>query len=300
MADNNDMTQEGQQEREQHPAHHERAPKPNLTLEQAETFVGKALREARAQDMEGRCIDGRYEPGSGAISMAGGDAGLLAVGLALAERLRAEGEADITNELVLETVLETIGGKERFHYHSDTHNNGNFDGCGHCRLLKTLPEAYGMAPEQGQFLQETLAALNEEGIGPKVLKGDHEERAVFITQRVNNLQEKRPLTTEEVNDPATKAWVLDSQTVLPGESDASQAFVYRRGMVDMRLRAFAKALEKRLPGFELSDEQLVLRLKEVEQKHLSLTTTELAKGKPVYMVYIDAKTGEYEVVSATA
>ncbi|MBM3261487.1 hypothetical protein FJY93_03650, partial [Candidatus Kaiserbacteria bacterium] len=146
---------------------------PSLTLSEAESFAKKAVREATPADMRGRCVDGRTEAGegSGVYAMAGGDAGLLGVALAAAERLRGQGVA-ITDEQVRDAVFETIGGKESFSYHTDDHTPDGQYGCAHCKfMLRERSAEYGLSEDQVRFMEATLADLSDQRVKPMPLRG---------------------------------------------------------------------------------------------------------------------------------
>jgi hypothetical protein len=239
--------------------------------------------------------------------MAGGDAGLLAIALALAEQLRHPEKgayAQMTDEEVCEIVYKIVDGKDKFHYHTDTqtYSNGEaeeqYDGCGHCRLLKEHPEAYLLTDSQGAFLQAVLADLEKNGVPPVVLKGRHNERAVFIVEIVHDLEAKEPVEFDEWRvNTSIRSWAMESQAVLPGDTELSQAFVYNRGLVRFRLETIASAFASYLPahGQNVPRDILLKDLAEIEEIHLALTTHQLAEGKPVFTVYVDTHTGAFEV-----
>lgn len=253
-----------------------------LTFEEAQAYVQGALREAKPEDMRARCIDGRYPEGSAAIAMPGGDAGLLAVGLAAARRLRAEG-GTVSDKAVRDAVFETVGGKEKFNFHTDNHTmekggEVRFDGCGHCRLLKERLQDYQLDETQAEFFVQTLEEVNAEGVQPDVLEGSHAERAVMIVQTKN---------------PNGKAYALDSQTRLGGAT--TQAFVYESSLAQQRFEALAANLAK-ATGAE--QDRLMEYMSEIGQKQLALTAEVLAAHLPVYQVTVDGQTGEYSVEQA--
>lgn len=284
----------------------ERGPKQSLTLEQAKAFAQGALKEASApQLVSSRCVDGRNPQESAATAMAGGDAGLLSIGLALANQLRAQGKSALTDDAVLRAVFATLGsgdmevGKRAFHSHTDTHNKGNFDGCGHCKLMKKSPVLYGMTDGQATFLEAIQRQLKTEGVEPVRLAGEHEERAVFDVVYVNNLNDKQALTPEEMDASGFRHWTFNAQTTMPGDTDASQAFVHHRSLTAKRLRDFGRQIISQIPALGLSEQDLLSQLTNIEQEQLTLTVTQLAKNKPVYVVYVDAKTGEHKIAAAS-
>lgn len=254
-----------------------------LTLEEAQAYVQGALREAKPEDMRARCIDGRYPEGSAAIAMPGGDAGLFAVGLAAARRMRAEG-GNISDEAVRDAVFETVGGKTKFNFHTDNHTMEKggeirFDGCGHCRLLKERLQDYQLDKQQADFFAQTLEEVNAEGVQPDVLEGSHAERAVMI------------VSTKNANG---KAWALDSQTRLNGAAE-TQAFVYESTLAQKRFDTLAANLAK-ATGAE--QERLATYMQEIGQKQLALTAEVLAAHLPVFQVTVDGESGEYSVEQA--
>lgn len=297
-------------------------PKP-LSQEEAESFVKRGLRPAKPEEMHARCVDGRYEPGAGVISMAGGDLGLLAVGYAAMDTLSGRG-ISISRDTMKDAVLKVIGGGDRgkgiekFHYHTDEESiqrNGTdgskdkqgerFFGCGHCKRLLT-GDGYYLNETLKGYLRSDLDEIDRAGTKPYPLKGghhDHRERAVFVVQRVRDLHapnigaDENLLSFEE--GAQYKPYVLDSQVHVLNENARSQAFVYNRGAVNLRLRALAETLVNELdPGNPIPEvtESVYNILKEVEQVHLGNTVGALAAGLPVYDVFVDPKSGEEEVV----
>jgi len=290
-----------------------------LTGEEAWLFVQNCLAFAEPEQLHGRCIDGRYGPDAGAISMAGGDLGLLAIALAarrkVNEDLYGESEAGrgLTRDFVLDAVYKIVGGKEKFHYHSDAHTYSSsedtdsverFKGCGHCKMLLNEPEKYGLTSEDVVFITSALDDLDTHDVPPTVLHGAHKERAVFIVQRVHaipdNGEDPVPITFQDAADERTPVPILSSQsfTSKNREGELVQAFVYNRGPVNIRLfelaRAFKRELEPEasLPVEDAEKEVLFTTLKALEQQHLDNTREALAGDLPIFVVSVVAVKGE--------
>ena len=260
-------------------------------IEDARAFVGRSLWEARANNKGARCIDGRSKPGSPAVSMAGGDAGLLAIALAATNRLRSKASVVISDMDVLTSVFSTIGGKDQFQYHTDEHaEHSGGDGCGHCRLMKENPSVYGMSSDQADFFASTLREIRADGIEPVVLEGEHLERAVMLVQYVENLETKQPPNEENSQD--AKVWVLDSHS----EIDPEQAFVYQADLVVCRLKKLAHEMAATAQG-GITESEILDVLEDVEQTQLAQTVSVLAPALPKFKVFVEVGTGAFEVAS---
>src|SRR3989344_8385685 len=254
-----------------------------LTLAEAHEYVRGALRETRPEDMRARCIDGRYPQGSPAIAMPGWDAGLLAVGLATARRLRSK-NVKVSNEEVRDAVFNVIGGKKNFNYHTDAHTmeksgEARFDGCGHCRLLKMHTNDYLIDEEQGRFFARTLEEVSDAGVQPDVLEGQHAERAVMLVRSKSGAN--------------GRTWALDSQA--KQGIHPTQVFVYETDLANNRFKALSEALGK-ATGAEQG--MIAEHMSEIAQTQLELTAKALASGLPVYQVTVDDHSGEFTVQKA--
>ncbi len=247
-----------------------------LNLQQAKAFVANALHEAPGP-VRARCIDGRYPPKSqAALAMPGGDAGLLAVGLAAARSIRVDG-IQVSDQMVRDAGFLVVGGKEQFSYHTDEYTNENggasrFDGCGYCRLLSAHASEYLLDPHQVNFFKHTLEEINGSGVQPELLRGSHAERAVMIVTYGNDI--------------GTKNWALDSQT-----GDV-QAFVYEETLAERRFSVLADVLGK---VTRVEPARLFEAMKHAATVQLRYTAEALAARLPVYNVKVDAQSGEFSV-----
>ena len=156
--------------------------KETMTLEQAEKFVHENLYKITEQNNFERCVDGRYnsEQELGAGAKPGGSAGDVLVAFATIKAMNLEVEP----EYILKSVVNSLGGPEKFEFHTDQHaehdHAGSGMGCGHLKHAKNDPESYGLSSEQTEFLFGKFDELKSEGAKQAVLEGDHEEKATII------------------------------------------------------------------------------------------------------------------------
>jgi hypothetical protein len=271
-----------------------------LTARQIYEFANKARWEVRCDDPRAhrsRCLDGRYKPGAGIIAMPGADAGLLAIGLLGAQwTTRMHGQAIEPHELC-ELVLDVVGGKQNFSYHTDrvalAGDEHRYDGCSYCRLLATSPELfapYALQPLQLVILQEMLGLLEQDHVKPDILRGGHDECAVLVAQNVRSLSRGEPLSSDDIRR-ARKLWVLDNYAVLRG-TGRRRAFVYQRDLAQSRIDALAEALAQTLRLGGQESNALRGMLEDIAELHVRRTLEHLAPGLPVYDIFIDVDSGE--------
>ena len=264
-----------------------------LTLSEARLFVSQSgvVRRVSTHELRASCIDGRYPAGqSGAIAMPGGDAGLLAIGLAASKQLRKRGTA-ISNEVIRDAVFAVVGGPERFHYHGDDERGR--DGCWHCNLMRRFPKNYYLDHDTANFMELTLRQLESRGLPPTILQGANRERAVFMTRLVQNL------ATDEPWQPTTAIqahWMLEHQSTIPGRNGPVHAFVYNADLTAMRLWQLADAIvERTRNGTSIDRASLFRFMTQVEQGQLELTRGNRAGLLPAYEVAIEDSTGRTQV-----
>lgn len=147
------------------------------------------------------------------------------------------------------------------------------------------------------------------------LKGDHAEQAVFVVQHVSDLTSPKEsaLTLAQLVDSHTTVWALDSQVKLPGSKAYSQAFVYNNDAVILRLWTLATHLHQlwheriaeaydadHLPSdISVTVEGIFHFLRDNEKYQRDLTLhSPLAADKPVYICYVETKTGKADVCAA--
>lgn len=248
-----------------------------MNEQQARDFAQQTVFSVTPSNNFASCVDGRYTPEqTGAIAMAGADAGLLLAGLATATAIQREMGITIPDEVVLEAAYEAVGGKLNFKYHSDTH--AGLLGCGHNKLAITNYESYGLTAEQATFFKATLETLQTAGIAPTKLEGDHQEKAVLIIE----LPEYKPEETTNATYSLYHQKEIDGQTV--------QAFVYNKTLTTKCLQEFAKTLKAQLESeLNLTHIKIFERLATAEenQRNLTVKTLALDKGIPVYTTIID-------------
>lgn len=217
-----------------------------------------------------RCVDGRYPNSSRlpALAIPGADAGQLAVLYTAANQYGFIIDEDLT----LQTLLDVIGGKKNFSFHTDKHNlkEGLGGGCGYLKLLKSDPEAFEIDKFQVEnLINKQLAQVVEYGSSETVLEGEHKEGAAIQIEG--------------------EYGIMPSFSLEISEGTASvQVFVYHKTFVDRRHRVLAEKLieNKAVVLYDGLDATYLSQvLSETAEMHLYETLKRLAKGLPLYNVH---------------
>ncbi len=246
------------------------AQKEMMGTEQALEFVrGAKFRPTEVSQWQARCVDGRYngEAASAARSMPGGDAGMLMVGIAAIRDLKNESllpRERVRVDKALKDLLKSHGVK--FAMHTDDHHEDDGHnpacGCGHCNNAFADPSSYGLGPRDTLHIQTKLSELDEDDKAELTeLEGQHDERAVIVV-RGN--------------------WGVLSKAHVQGEE--RQAFVLQQDFQDAALDEFAQRLAVK---FDLDEETVRQKVREVAAKQLLETLGRIAKGVPIFEVEID-------------
>lgn len=220
-----------------------------------------------------RCIDGRYENSEDlpALSMAGADAGELAIIFATAREYGFEADS----KKVFKTLVQVVGGEKNLRFHTDRHSTTASEqarqvlgGCGHIKQMGVDPDAYQMSKDEVEFIRKCAKDSITKGAIEVNLEGDHMEGAALI-----------------VSGP----WAVQNQHVFQTSSGAknAQVFVFHKTLVDKRHRELAKKLveNKAVKLFEGCDEEYLYEiLSNVTESHLFETAKRLAAGLPIYSV----------------
>lgn len=240
-----------------------------MNLDEAQVFVEMNSRPLDDINRRSRCVDGRYEDQKNCpmISKPGADAGDIMAAFGALNILNQT----LPNEVVLQTIVNAIGGESKFSFHTDDHAEPTQPGmgCGHLKQAKADPAAYGVTQEQMDFLFNELPKLLAKGAHQEVLHGDHAEQAVVV---------------------------VDSETygVVPlvrVGSNLREAFVYHKTLHTQQMDALSKGLQEALAtqGQVVEDFQIRKALDDAFGKQLTETLKRLAEGLPVYTAMIDAE-----------
>ncbi len=247
-----------------------------MNSEQVKSFA-EANKVAIAEENKiSRCVDGRYEgiKNFPMVAKPGGDAGDIMAAFGAINELGLE----LDGEMIINAVMEAVGGKEKFAFHTDSHaehdNAGCGMGCGHLKKAKLEPDEYGLKQEQMDFLFNKLPQFLEEGAHQEILNGDHAETAVLVVDSEN----------------------FGLKPLLHSEDGIQEAFVYHKTLHQEQLDQLAKELQEKLAETGVVREEVELRkaLDTAFGKQLNATLQRLAKDLPVYTVKI-SETGEVEV-----
>lgn len=214
-----------------------------------------------------RCVDGRYEnsPDLPALAIPGGDAGELAVIYAASNQYGFT----VDEQKVLYVLLDILGSKKSFSFHSDSHNlkDGLGAGCGHLKQLRLDPTVYQIDEDQLEtILKVQLPCVVDYGSKETILQGDHQEgAAIQIEGNYGILPGFRTESTE-------------------GNMNA-QVFIYHKTFVDARHKILAEKLieNKAVVLYDgLDAAYLAQVLSETAESHLYETLKRLAQGLPLY------------------
>jgi hypothetical protein len=249
-----------------------------MNLEVAQTFVEMNSRPITEANRSSRCIDGRYIETENCplASKPGGDAGDLLAAFAALNILQIA----VDPQIVLNAVLETVGGAANFQFHTDDHAGGVNGpaglGCGHLKQAQNDPVSYGVTQHQVDFIFQSLPKLIEQGAHQEILHGEHQEQAVLVTNSQTH---------------GVVPQVTLGQRVI-------SAFVYQQSLHAEHLDKLAKVMQTTLAanGVTVEEPQLRQALDQALGKQISETLKRLAKGLPVYTVLIDSE-GEVSVAS---
>jgi hypothetical protein len=247
-----------------------------LSKEQIQELVAQNRYPVTAKNkFLSRCIDGRYENklkvgeiNLAALAIAGADLGELALIFATGNNFGFE----VDEEKTFKTLIEVVGGKENFSWHTDNHADPKIPagGCGHWRQINLDPGAYNLEKDQLAFIREAVTTLVRPHASCyyEVLRGEHLEGAVLLVEGNYSVMPRSVLQTSE------------------GKME-TEVFVYQATLVNQRHKILAaKLIEnkavKLFPGCEA--EYLYEALSETGETHLFETSKRLAKGLPIYVV----------------
>ncbi len=239
-----------------------------MTLELLELFVANNKIPVTEFSLRDRCVDGRYEGDDlsyfPAVSKPGATAGDVLIAFGALNILGKQ----LLNKQVLEAVIDSEGGVNKFCFHTDDHaeqvQSGCGMGCGHIKLAKQEPMEYGVTQDQIDFLFAELPSLRDSSATQEILHGDHQESAVVVVQ-----------STEFGLRPLWKQ----------GDS-LQEVFVYQKTLHEQQLDQLARKLQESLAasGEVVEEQEIRLALDEAFAVQLRETLSRLAKGLPVYSV----------------
>jgi hypothetical protein len=245
-----------------------------MTAEEAKLFVVQNKIELTDANSYARCVDGRYEnlDNFPMIAKPGGDAGDVMAAFGALNML----QSSLPDQVVLDAVMTTIGGVQKFTFHTDSHADPNQPGigCGHLKQAKIDPEAYVLTAEQISFILEQLPKLLEQGAHQEVLQGDHAEQATIVVS--SEIFGLKPLVRKGDN--------------------LQEVFVYQQAAHQAQLGELAKVLQEALAASgEVAEEATIRKaLDNAFGKQLTETLKRLANGLPVYTAIINTE-GEVEI-----
>jgi hypothetical protein len=236
-----------------------------MSLKEAENFISSSLFEIKKGALIlSSCVDGRYDENEARIaprSFCGSDPGFLVLILGALKKINNSISEDLRKK-AFNAVLDALGGVDNFQMHTDDHNleNGIIAGCGHMKLVKKDPERYLVSEEDVEAIFNYLDSLKNQGAKEVVLKGPHNESAVFI--------------------------VDDRKIGLLHQDGKSQVFVFHKALYEEFIRDLTQNLlnleEIKSQGISFGD--LFKLLKETGEYQLTQTVNQLAQGLPIYEI----------------
>lgn len=241
-----------------------------MTPEVLEEFIKHNRIPVNSENLRDRCVDGRYSfadinecPVIAKPGATGGDV------MAAFAALNILGK-QLTNQAVLDSVINAEGGCDKFCFHTDDHaehdHAGAGMGCGHMKKAKLEPDSYGVRQEQIDFLFAKLPELLKQSARQEVLHGEHVESAVVVVE-----SEQFGLRPN---------W----QT----ENGLQEVFVYQKTFHQKQLDELAKRLQEALAaaGEAVEEQDIRKALDEAFALQLGATVKRLADGLPIYTVRI--------------
>lgn len=247
-------------------------PEKELTMspEVLENFVRHNKIAVTESNLKDRCVDGRYagieDTEFPVVSKPGGTAGDV---MAAFGALNILGKS-LPNEEVLNAVISSVGGTEKFAFHTDEsaeHDQAGCGmGCGHMKKALLEPDDYQVTQEQMDFLVSKLPNLLDESAEQVVLSGDHAESAVVVVE--SEQFGLKPL------------WQNNGQL--------EEVFVHQKTLHEKQLDLLAKHLQESLAaaGEVVEEPDLRFALDQAFALQIGATLSRLAKGLPVYLVKI--------------
>lgn len=243
-----------------------------MTLEQAEKFVRDNLIKITEQNNFERCVDGRYDSAQelGVAAKPGGSAGDVLVAFGALNLLKVDGNS----EMVLNSVINYLGGIEKFKFHTDQHAEddqlGAGMGCGHLKHARKDPVSYGLTQEQMEFLFGKLGEMQTQGAEEAVLKGDHQEKATIIID--------------------SQDYSLKPLQIMP-DGTKLEAFVYQKTLDEVLLTKLSEVLQKALleKGIQKDLDEVHRNIVEASNLQRAETLKRLTSGLPRYLATINSE-----------
>lgn len=219
--------------------------------------------------LQSRCIDGRYEKSEDLPGLAypGADAGQFLMVLSSAHSYGFE----VDFGKAMAALEETVGGRSRLGFHTDTHHEGVLSGCGHIGQAALSPKDYHVEAEDVSRVVDVFREAAGKGTREIVLKGEHTEGAAVIVRGDFSIYPQYTL--------------LDQ-----GHPKEVSVFVLSQTLIDRRHRLLAgKLLSNGAVTLQegLDEEYLYEVFSDVTETHFLETAKRLAKGLPIYEVVFD-------------
>lgn len=239
-----------------------------MTREMLREFISHNKIPILPTNLKDRCVDGRYNLPNPAefpvIAKPGGTAGDVMVAFGALNHLGKS----LPNQIVLDAVIESIGGHDNFSFHTDEHavssDAGHGMGCGHVKLSKAECQDYLLKQDQIDFLTEQFHDLLERSANQAVLQGHHAETAVVIIE--------------------SEQYGLMPMRSVNGQPQ--QVFVYHKTLHEQQLDKLAKHLQEALAvtGEVVEEPEIRLALDQAFAIQIGATLSRLADGYPIYSV----------------
>ena len=240
----------------------------NLTKDQIQDLIfTNKYKVEPSQKFLSRCIEGCYEAGKNLhpLSMAGADAGELAVLYATANAYGFE----MNEEKAYETLLEIIGGAQNFSIHEE---------CTHMKQIRLESSAYSLDPDQIDLISTQISQAEKKGANKTKMKEGGRAEAVIQITGDWSIYPQYHIQTSHGSVPVL-------------------VHVFHKSLTDARHKILAKKLieNKAVTLYDdLDDEYLYQVISTETEDHLFETLKRIASGLPLYEVEFESN-GNFEI-----
>jgi hypothetical protein len=221
------------------------------------------------------CSDDRIEEDNGATAVFGADGALFADLLILTRELNEQG-IRIAQKDAIDAFFETVGGSQRFCYHTDEETDGKDGrGCAHCRLVQEQPQRYGLTPELKDLFRQTLLSVDAR---PDVLRGQHDPVMLLSLYQ-----------TGDIKPDGAGALILDHRMHVDGGQQV-QAFVYRPDLVWRQIKLLAGRVMRyssTLRSSGMTKDVIAERLWKIQRHSYAVTVENIASKIPHVIARVD-------------
>lgn len=240
-----------------------------MNFEETQNFIKNNVFEIKGEILSS-CIDGRYQVKDSIKyprSLAGADAGWLLIVVRFLKELKLLNDFNYDKNLVLKifnNIVDLVGGIKNFMVHTDSNyiDEGIVAGCGHMKSAQNNFNIYGLEKDDINLILDFLIDLQKKGLKQLVLKGDHQEGAIFIIHNKN--------------------------IGLLHQNNNKQAFVFHKALYEEFLDKLVSEFKKMSEFNLIEKEKMKKMILKIGEEQLNKTIQKLASGLPIYNINLDA------------